>query len=56
MRSRHVREEVTVAKGRHELRLGKGVALVMGCLRRLRQENDTWGADFGQWAISVLIQ
>jgi hypothetical protein len=35
-----------VAKGRHELRLGKGVAFVKGRWKRLRQENDTGEADF----------
>jgi len=39
-------EEVTVAKERHELKLGKGSAFVKSQLRRLRQEDDTWEADF----------
>jgi hypothetical protein len=37
---------VTVAKGRHGLKLGKGAALGKGRLKRLRQENETWEADF----------
>ena len=39
-------EEVTVAKQRHELKLGKGSAFVKTRLKRLRQEDETWEADF----------
>jgi hypothetical protein len=39
-------EEVTVAKERHELKLGKGSAFDTSRLKRLRQEDDTWEADF----------
>jgi hypothetical protein len=39
-------EEVFVGKERHELRLGKGAAFVKSRLKRLRQEGDTWEADF----------
>jgi hypothetical protein len=37
---------VIVAKERHELKLGKGVAFVKTQFRRLRQEDETWEADF----------
>jgi hypothetical protein len=37
---------VTVAKERHELKLGKGSAFVKGRLKRLRQGEETWEADF----------
>jgi len=37
---------VTVAKERHELKLGKGAAFVKSRLKRLRQEDETWEADF----------
>ena len=39
-------EEVTVAKERHELKLGKGSAFVKSRLKRLPQEDETWEADF----------
>jgi hypothetical protein len=35
-----------VAKGRHELKLGKGAAFDESLLKRLRQADDTWEADF----------
>jgi Domain of unknown function (DUF6930) len=35
-----------VAKERHELKLGKGVAFVKSQFKRLRQEDETWEADF----------
>src|SRR5207245_11068736 len=41
-----VQEEVTVAKEQHELKLGKGVAFEKSRLKRLRQEDETWEADF----------
>jgi hypothetical protein len=37
---------VTVAKERHELKLGKGSAFVKSRFKRLRQEDETWEADF----------
>jgi hypothetical protein len=37
---------VTVAKEKHELKLGKGAAFDRSRLRRLHQENETWEADF----------
>jgi hypothetical protein len=37
---------VTVAKGRHQLKLGKGSAFVKSRLMRLPQEDETWEADF----------
>ena len=41
------REEATVAKERRELKLGKGASFfVKTRLRQLRQEDDTWEADF----------
>jgi hypothetical protein len=39
-------EEVTVAREEERLKLGKGAAFVKGRLKRLRQENETWEADF----------
>jgi hypothetical protein len=39
-------EEVTVARQEEKLKLGKGVAFVKSQLRRLRQEDETWEADF----------
>src|SRR5262249_20073257 len=39
-------EEVTVAREEEKLRLGKGAAFVKGRLKRLRQEEETWEADF----------
>jgi len=38
---------MTMAKERHELRLGKGVAFVKSHLKRLPQSDDAWEADFG---------
>jgi hypothetical protein len=37
---------VIVAKERHQLNLGKGSAFVKGRFKRLRQEDETWEADF----------
>lgn len=37
---------MTVAAEQDKLRLGKGMAFVKSQLRRLRQEDDTWEADF----------
>jgi hypothetical protein len=37
---------VTVARGEDKLRLGKGAAFVKGRFKRLRQEDETWEADF----------
>jgi len=37
---------VTVARPEKNLKLGKGVAFVKGRIKRLRQEDDTWEADF----------
>jgi hypothetical protein len=37
---------VTVAKKRHELKLGKGSVFVKSRLKRLRQEDESWEADF----------
>jgi hypothetical protein len=37
---------VTVAREEEKLRLGKGAAFVKGRLKRLRQEDETWEADF----------
>jgi hypothetical protein len=37
---------VTVAKERHELKLSKGAAFDKARLKRLRQEDETWEADF----------
>src|ERR1700730_1119470 len=39
-------EEATVAREEEKLRLGKGSAFVKSRLKRLRQEDDTWEADF----------
>jgi hypothetical protein len=39
-------EGVTVAKERHQLNLGKGSAFVKSRFKRLRQEEETWEADF----------
>jgi hypothetical protein len=39
-------EEVTVAKEKQPLKLGKGTAFVKSQLKRLRQEDETWEADF----------
>jgi len=38
--------EVTMAKERHELRLGEGVAFVKSHLKRLPQSDDAWETDF----------
>src|ERR1700740_413944 len=40
------REEVTVAQEEEKLKLGKGAAFVKGRFKRLRQEDETWEADF----------
>jgi hypothetical protein len=37
---------VTVAREEEKLKLGKGAAFVKGLLKRLRQEDETWEADF----------
>ena len=37
---------MTVAREEEKLRLGKGAAFVKGRLKRLRQEEETWEADF----------
>jgi hypothetical protein len=37
---------VTVAKKRHELKLGKGWVFYKGRVKRLQQEDETWEADF----------
>jgi hypothetical protein len=37
---------VTVPREEEKLRLGKGAAFVKGCLKRLRQKDETWEADF----------
>jgi hypothetical protein len=37
---------VTVAREEEKLKLGKGATFVKGRLKRLRQENETWEADF----------
>src|SRR5262245_55599006 len=37
---------MTVARAEEKLKLGKGAAFVKGRLKRLRQENETWEADF----------
>jgi hypothetical protein len=37
---------VTVPRGEEKLKLGKGAAFVKGRLKRLRQEDETWEADF----------
>src|SRR5262245_21158475 len=39
-------EGMTVAREEEKLRLGKGAAFVKGRLKRLRQEDETWEADF----------
>jgi hypothetical protein len=39
-------EEMAVAKKRHELKLGKGAAFDKARLKRLRQRDETWEADF----------
>lgn len=39
-------EEVIVAREEEKLKLGKGVAFVKSRLKRLRQEDETWEADF----------
>src|SRR5262249_55147048 len=39
-------EGATVAREEERLRLGKGAAFVKGRLKRLRQEEETWEADF----------
>jgi hypothetical protein len=39
-------KELTVPREEEKLRLGKGVAFVKGRLKRLRQEDETWEADF----------
>ena len=39
-------EEVTVAREEEKLKLGKGAAFVKSRLKRLRQEDETWEADF----------
>jgi hypothetical protein len=40
------REGTTVPQQEEKLRLGKGAAFVKGRLKRLRQEDETWEADF----------
>jgi hypothetical protein len=45
-RSDLAQEEVNVARERHQLKLGKGSAFVKSRLKRLRQGDDTWEADF----------
>jgi hypothetical protein len=37
---------LTVARDEEKLSLGKGAAFVKGRLKRLRQEDETWEADF----------
>jgi hypothetical protein len=37
---------VTVAREEEKLRFGKGAAFMKGCLKQLRQEDETWEADF----------
>ncbi len=37
---------MTVAREKITLKLGKGSAFEKGRLKRLRQENETWEADF----------
>src|SRR5262249_19175462 len=39
-------EGATVARAEEKLKLGKGAAFVKGRLKRLRQEDETWEADF----------
>src|SRR5262245_45553572 len=39
-------KEVTVAREKEKLKLGKGAAFVKGRFNRLRQEDETWEADF----------
>jgi hypothetical protein len=39
-------EEVTVPREEEKLKLGKGAAFVKGRFKRLRQEDETWEADF----------
>src|SRR5207248_4092087 len=39
-------EEMIVAKGKHQPKLGKGVAFDKGRLKRLPQAGGTWEADF----------
>src|SRR5262249_6513439 len=39
-------EEVTVAREEEKLKLGKGAAFIKGRFKRLRQEDETWEADF----------
>ncbi len=39
-------EEIAVAKEQTKLKLGKSAAFVKTHLKRLKQENDTWEADF----------
>src|SRR4051812_27393931 len=39
-------EEVTVTRVEERLKLGKGAAFVKGRFKRLRQEEETWEADF----------
>src|SRR5205823_5017420 len=39
-------EDVTVPREEEKLKLGKGAAFVKSGLKRLRQEYDTWEADF----------
>ncbi len=46
IRSDLAQEEVTVAREEERLKLGKGAAFVKGRLKRLRQEDETWEADF----------
>lgn len=43
---------MTVAGNQGKLKLGKGVAFVKSQLRRLRQEDDTWEADFRELRFS----
>jgi hypothetical protein len=41
-----LREEVTVARVEEKVKLGKGAAFLKARFKRLRQENETWDADF----------
>ena len=45
-RSDLAHEEVTVPREEEKLKLGKGAAFDKSRLKRLRQEDETWEADF----------
>jgi hypothetical protein len=45
-RSNLGQEEANVAREEEKLKLGKDAAFVKSRLKRLRQENETWEADF----------